>query len=119
LFILYLLAKIWRQTNSPAKYNSLGCKSARVIKLVVTAPKRGAIEMKPIQVTLEAENGQSMQVFVGPDAGGMKVVQGETECVVVTPEAPLGRALLGKVCDDEIEVGQGGNCKAYTIVAVA
>jgi transcription elongation GreA/GreB family factor len=70
-------------------------------------------------VTLEAENGQSMQVFVGPDAGGIKVGQGETECIVVTPEAPLGRALLGKVCDDEIEVGLGGNCKAYTIVAVA
>jgi transcription elongation GreA/GreB family factor len=70
-------------------------------------------------VTLEAEDGRCMQVFVGPDAGGLKVGQGETESVVITPESPLGQALLGKVCDDEIEVGQGGNRKVYTIVAVA
>jgi transcription elongation GreA/GreB family factor len=70
-------------------------------------------------VTLEAEDGRCMRVFVGPDAGGLKVGDGETECIVITPESPLGRALLGRVCDDEIDVGQGGNCKAYTVVGVA
>ena len=70
-------------------------------------------------VTLEAEDGRRMRVFVGPDAGGLKVGDGETECIVITPESPLGGALLGRVCDDEIEVGQGGNCKAYTVVGVA
>jgi transcription elongation GreA/GreB family factor len=33
--------------------------------------------------------------------------------------SPLGRGLLGKVCDYEIEVDQGGGSKAYTVVAVA
>lgn len=70
-------------------------------------------------VTLESKDGRTMRVFVGPDAGGLKIGQGEKECVVITPDSPLGRALLGKVCDDEIEVGQGGSCKVYTIVAVA
>jgi transcription elongation GreA/GreB family factor len=69
-------------------------------------------------VTLESDEGRRMQVFVGPEAGGMKVGQGETACIVITPESPLGRALLGKVCDDEIEVGQGGSRKGYTVVAV-
>jgi transcription elongation GreA/GreB family factor len=80
-------------------------------------------EARPIRltalVTLESEDGRLMQVFVGPDAGGLKVGDGETECIVITPESPLGRALLGKVCDDEIEVNQGGNTKTYTVVAVA
>jgi transcription elongation GreA/GreB family factor len=70
-------------------------------------------------VTLESEDGCCRQVFVGPDAGGLKVGDGETECIVITPESPLGRALLGKVCDDEIHTGQGEARKTYTIVAVA
>jgi transcription elongation GreA/GreB family factor len=70
-------------------------------------------------VTLESEDGRRRQVFVGPDAGGLKVGEGEAECIVITPESPLGRALLGKVCDDEIDVEQGEDRKAYTVVAVA
>ncbi len=70
-------------------------------------------------VTLEADNGSCRQVFLGPDAGGLKVVDGDVECIVITPESPLGRALLGKVCDDEIHVGKGAARKTFTIVAVA
>lgn len=70
-------------------------------------------------VTLEADDGHCRQVFVGPDAGGLKVFDGETECIVITPESPLGRALLASVCDDEIHVNQGESRKVYTIVAVA
>ena len=69
-------------------------------------------------VTLASDDGRCIQVFVGPDAGGLKAGDGETECIVITPESPLGRALLGKVCDDEIHTGQGETRKTYTIVAV-
>jgi len=57
-------------------------------------------------------------VFVGPDAGGLKVGGGEGECIVITPESPLGRALLGRVCGDEIHTGQGSARKTCTVVAV-
>jgi transcription elongation GreA/GreB family factor len=70
-------------------------------------------------VTLESDDGSRRRVFVGPDAGGLKVGEGETECIVITPESPLGRALLGRVCDDEIHAGEGAARKACTIVAVA
>jgi transcription elongation GreA/GreB family factor len=70
-------------------------------------------------VTLEAEDGRCMRVFVGPAAGGLKVDQDVMECIVITPESPLGRELLGKVCGDEIEVDQGESRKVYTVVAVA
>ena len=69
-------------------------------------------------VTLEADDGRRLQVFIGPDAGGVKVGQGETECTVITPESPFGRELLGRVCDDEVEVDQGESRLNYTIVAV-
>lgn len=70
-------------------------------------------------VTIEAHSGNCKRVFLGPDAGGLKInVDGE-ECTVVTPRSPLGRALLGKVCGDDIQVGDGAAQKNFTIVAVS
>jgi transcription elongation GreA/GreB family factor len=95
----------------------------RALERYRTLTLRSFDEETPIRltalVTLEGEDGRCMQVFVGPDAGGLKVGAGETECVVITPESPLGRTLLGRACDDEIDVEQGGSSKAYTVVAVA
>ena len=77
----------------------------------------------PIRLTalviIEADDGSCRQVFLGPDAGGLKLAGGVAECIVITPESPLGRALLGKVCGDEIETGSGSARKIFTIVAVA
>ena len=70
-------------------------------------------------VTMEDERGNQRRVFLGPDAGGLKLVDEGEECVVITPESPLGRALLGKVCGDAVETGGGTSRKTYTIVAVA
>lgn len=70
-------------------------------------------------VTIEAGDGSCRQVFLGPDAGGLKLVDGNAEYIVITPESPLGRALLGKVCGDEIHIGSGVEMKTYTVVVVA
>lgn len=70
-------------------------------------------------VTLEAEDGSLRKVFLGPEAGGLKVVAGAAEYIVITPESPLGRALLGKVCSDEVHVGHGESRKVFTVVAVS
>jgi transcription elongation GreA/GreB family factor len=69
-------------------------------------------------VTIEADDGRCRQVFLGPDAGGLKLADGDAECIVITPESPLGRALLGKVCGDEIHTGGGDARRKFTIVAV-
>jgi transcription elongation GreA/GreB family factor len=95
----------------------------RALELYRALTLRPFDEQTPIRltalVTLEAEDGRCMRVFVGPDAGGLKVGEGEAECIVITPESPLGRALLGRVCDDEIEVEQGGSSRAFTVADVA
>lgn len=69
-------------------------------------------------VTLEAEDGSCRQLFLGPDAGGLKLIGGDEEWIVITPESPLGRALLGKVCGDEISTGHGAARKTFTIISV-
>ena len=80
-------------------------------------------EETPIRLTalvsLEDVNGYCRKVFLGPEAGGLKLIDGDEEYVVVTPESPLGKALLGRVCDDEVCVGQGERQKTYTIVDVS
>jgi transcription elongation GreA/GreB family factor len=70
-------------------------------------------------VTLEADDGSVRLVFLGPDAGGLKLFERGVECVVITPESPLGRALLGKVCGDEVQTGSGKARKTFIIVAAA
>lgn len=70
-------------------------------------------------VIIESDDGSCREVFLGPDAGGLKLVDGDAECIVITPESPLGRALLGKVYGDEIHIGNGASRKTFTIVAVA
>jgi len=70
-------------------------------------------------VSLEDGNGNGRKIFLGPEAGGLKLIDGDAEYIVITPESPLGKALLGKVCDDEVCVGQGEGQKTFTIVDVS
>ena len=69
-------------------------------------------------VTLEEESGSLRTVFLGPEAGGVKIPAGGAEIIVVTPSSPLGRALLGKRCDDALTIDAGDTAREYTIVAV-
>lgn len=69
-------------------------------------------------VTLEAADGSRRHLFIGPEAGGMKVAAEGREFVVITPYATLGRALLGKVCGDEVQIGRGSERRTFTIVDV-
>jgi transcription elongation GreA/GreB family factor len=66
--------------------------------------------------TLEADDGTERIVFLGPAAGGLRISIADQECVVITPEAPLGRALLGKCCDDEIQLGKSNDARSYLII---
>jgi transcription elongation GreA/GreB family factor len=70
-------------------------------------------------VTLAAADGSSRRLFLGPDAGGLKLTVADEECIVITPESILGRTLLGKSCGDEIQIGSGAAGKTLTIIAVA
>ena len=69
-------------------------------------------------VTLEGGEGDVRRLFIGPQAGGMKIADGDGEIVVITPGSPLGRRLLGLRCGDEVRIGADDMSLSFTIVAV-
>lgn len=66
-------------------------------------------------VVTVAEGTTRHRYFVAP-AGGGNVLAGEVH--VITPPSPLGRALLGKRLDDEVEVRLAGKLRELEIVDV-
>jgi len=69
-------------------------------------------------VTLEDGAGNQRRLFIGPQAGGMKLDDPAGEIVVITPAAPLGKQLLGLTVGDELQGVEAGKRSLYTIVAV-
>ncbi|MDZ4186309.1 MAG: transcription elongation factor GreAB [Desulfuromonadales bacterium] len=70
-------------------------------------------------ITIEAEDSSCRHFFLGPAAGGLKLMVEAEECIVITPESTLGRALLGKYCGDELQIGSGPARKTFSIIAVS
>jgi transcription elongation GreA/GreB family factor len=55
-------------------------------------------------VCLVDVDGKQQQVFLGPDGGSMKLVSGAQFVQVISGEAPLGRAVMGKCEGDEVSI---------------
>jgi transcription elongation GreA/GreB family factor len=62
------------------------------------------------------EGGQERRFFLAPHGGGAKLAGGRVQ--VITPESPLGRALLGKCAGDECEVAAGGRARELALLSV-
>ena len=62
------------------------------------------------------EDGRERTLFVAAHGGGLTLTGDVT---VVTPTSPMGRALYGKVADDDCELVAGGAQRTLTIVEVA
>lgn len=55
-------------------------------------------------VCLVDSDGQQHHLFLGPAGGSMKLVVGHQLVQVISSEAPLGRAMLGKCVGDEVSM---------------
>ncbi len=66
-------------------------------------------------VSLIDDQDQQKWFFIGPSSGGLSVTVKEHTIYVVTREAPLGKKLLGKKVDDEVELVIGDKKQFYTI----
>ncbi len=65
------------------------------------------------------EDEKTSWFFVGPCAGGLNVeTENRVSVAVVTSQAPLGKALVGKCLFDEIEVQIGNKTHSYEITQV-
>ena len=68
-------------------------------------------------VTLEDEQGQRRQLFLGPEAAGLKIGEGDRQITVITPRSPLGQVLLGKRVDDEVSLVLAGVTQLQVVIA--
>ncbi|MCF6194732.1 MAG: GreA/GreB family elongation factor [Kangiellaceae bacterium] len=69
-------------------------------------------------VILERRESNRQIVFIGPSAGGLKLIFSDKEILVITHLSPLGNALLGRMVDDEFEIITGNKKSEYTILEV-
>jgi transcription elongation GreA/GreB family factor len=69
-------------------------------------------------ILLEDGNEQQRQIYLGPAAGGMKLNFAGSEIMIITPDSPLGRMLLGKQTGDAFELTIAGQQQEYEIVHV-
>ena len=60
-----------------------------------------------------SEDDASLTFFLAPHGGGTRLAKGTVQ--VVTPQSPLGRALIGKRVGDECEVKLAGKTRTLTI----
>ena len=60
-------------------------------------------------VQLAADSESRHWFFIGPAAGGFRCNLAEQAITVITPQSPMGIALIGKQQDDDIEIMLGAN----------
>jgi transcription elongation GreA/GreB family factor len=58
-------------------------------------------------------------VYVAPAGGGFKVRVAGVDVQLITPQAPLGDALMGKAAGDVVELGAGKSKRELEITSVA
>ncbi len=66
-------------------------------------------------VGLEKEHGRQQWLFLAPDAAGLKVDVVGQPVTVITARSPLGKNLLGKRIDDEVEILVAGAQQHFTV----
>ncbi|GAB4558643.1 MAG: elongation factor GreAB [Haliangiales bacterium] len=60
-----------------------------------------------------------VRYFVLPAGAGIKLDHAGEVIRVVTPESPVGQALLGRRCDDEVTVPARGGARSKVIVSLS
>ncbi|MFZ9838095.1 MAG: GreA/GreB family elongation factor [Opitutaceae bacterium] len=68
-------------------------------------------------VTVDS-GGHVARYLLGPRAGGLTVATAEGEVMVLTPQSPLGRQVLGRRVGDEVVTPRGGRAISARITAI-
>ncbi len=63
--------------------------------------------------------GKLTHYFLSPSAGGLELSIEGTDILVITPQSPIGKKMVGKKINDEIEVENGPIPRNYLITSVA
>jgi len=79
------------------------------------SPVNGMVGLSSLFV-LQDDQGNSQCLWLATEAGGLKVQCGDALITVITPKAPLGRAVMGKAIHDSVEVNIAGAIRCYEVV---
>ena len=83
------------------------------------AKKFTAAEPIGLGALVELENnGEHLFYFIGPRAGGTKILHDQKEILVITPQSPLGEQLMGKKSGEQPQLNFGGAKQAAKILSV-
>jgi len=69
-------------------------------------------------VEAEAEDGEILRYFVAPVGGGIVLNEARAKVSVVTPLSPLGRALIGREVDDDVEIRTPHGTKSLCVLSI-
>ncbi len=75
------------------------------------------IQLGALVCLVDAEDRQQL-LFLGPPGGSMKLVSSDQIVQVISSEAPLGRALLGKCEGDEVSLQIASVRQTYDVLQV-
>jgi hypothetical protein len=68
-------------------------------------------------VELAGESGRAFY-FLGPSAGGAEIMHDQKTVLVITPQSPLGRQLLGRKCGERVQIGGPATGRDFRVVSV-
>lgn len=66
-----------------------------------------------------AQSGETFFYFLGPRAGGTEVIHDKKEILVITPQSPLGKQLVGHKAGERLPLDFGGKGQEARIVSVS
>lgn len=92
--------------------------SIEIYKQLSLVPGDETIRLTSL-VTVEAGDGSRKTVFIGPLEGGLRIMDDQSEIMIITPASPLGRELLGKSPGDTAVIATGSGRMDYEILAVS
>jgi transcription elongation GreA/GreB family factor len=75
------------------------------------------IQLGALVCLVDADDKQQL-IFLGPDGGSMKLASGDELVQVISTEAPLGGALLGKCEGDEVVIPGGASRQQFEVLWV-
>lgn len=90
----------------------------QIKQLKLTSYQEGKSITLGDMVLLDSDEKTQDWFFLLPAAGGYKGEIAQAHFTVVTPQSPMGKALIGKLCDDEISVEVGRNLREDEIIRV-
>jgi transcription elongation GreA/GreB family factor len=75
------------------------------------------IQLGALVCLVDADDKQQ-QLFLGPHGGSMKLVSGSEFVQVISSEAPLGRAMLGKCEGDQVSIQLAPTRQQFEVLRV-